>query len=70
MALIKVLVKPKSKKSEILEKGEDYYKISLKAAPVDGKANNELVKFLHKLTKKKVSIVRGLKSKEKIIKLE
>lgn len=70
MSLIKVTVKPKSQKTEVLEQGEDFYKIAIKAPPDKGKANKELVKFLHKITKKRVTIVSGLKSKEKMVRLE
>jgi len=70
MSLIKVIVKPNSKKNEMLEQEDNCYKIAIKAHPEKGKANKELIKFLHKLTKKKVTIISGLTSREKIVKLE
>jgi len=69
MKTIIVRVKTNSSKNEVLSRG-DIWKVALKAVPEKGKANKELVKFLHKKFKKRVSIVSGLKSKEKIIKLE
>ena len=37
--------------------------------PEDNKANIEVIKFLSKSLKKKVKIVSGLKSKEKMIEI-
>ena len=45
MEKIKVVVKVNSKENKI-EKIDDYYKVYLKARPVEGEANLELVKFL------------------------
>ena len=45
-------------------------KIYLTAVPVDGKANRELIKLLAKelgISKSRISIIKGKKSKEKII---
>ena len=44
-------------------------KIQIKAKPEDNKANIELIKFLSKSLKKKVRIVSGFKSKEKIVEI-
>jgi uncharacterized protein len=44
-----------------------YWKIELAAKPVEGEANKELVKFLSKLLSRQVRIVKGLKSREKIL---
>lgn len=66
---LKILVKPNSKKSEILsyDKNKKALKIAI-AAPADkDKANKELIKFLSKKLKKKVEIKSGLKSREKTI---
>jgi len=70
MTTLKIMVKPNSLKNEIISMDGDRYKIAIKEAPDKGKANKELVKFLHKITKKKVTIVSGLKSREKIVELE
>lgn len=69
---INVIVKPSSPKSEMLgfDVNRKAYRINIKAPPDKGKANIELVKFLSKTLKKKVRIVSGLSSKEKIVELE
>ncbi len=41
--------------------------IEIKEKPIDGKANKEIIKFLHSLTKKRINIVSGLNSKVKKI---
>jgi len=41
----------------------------LKARPIEGEANKELIKFLQKEFGCEAEIVKGLKSKRKIIKL-
>jgi hypothetical protein len=65
----KVIVKTNSKENEIVgfDETKKAYKINLKAKPIDGKANIELIKFLSRELKKQVRIVRGLTNKEKII---
>lgn len=48
-------------------------KIYLTAVPVDGKANKELIKLLSEklnVSKSKISIIKGEKSKEKIIEVD
>jgi len=70
--LLKIIVKPNSNKNEII--GYDQNKQGIKvniSAPADkNKANKEVVKFFTKLLKKRVYIKTGLKSKEKILKIE
>ncbi len=63
-----VKVKPNSSKNEIVEKGE-IWKVNIKAPPEDNKANIELIKFLKKELKQEVKIVRGLKSREKVVEI-
>ncbi len=48
-------------------------RIYLTAVPVDGKANKELIKLLSEelnISKSKINIIKGEKSKEKIIEVE
>lgn len=48
-------------------------KVHLKAPPVDGKANEELIKFLSKewkIPKSKILILKGLMSKNKIVEVK
>ena len=64
---IPILVKPGAKVTEILGMRDGRLHIALKSPPVEGKANEELCKFLSKLTKKKCAIVVGATSKRKIV---
>jgi len=69
---ILVKVVPYSSRTEIVEEKENYLKIKLKAAPVQGKANAELIKFLAKkyqVSKSQVEIIKGLTSKDKLIRI-
>ena len=68
----KIIVKPNSAKNEIVEfdKGRQAYRVNIKEKAEDNKANIEIIKFFSKLSKKKVKIIKGLRSKEKIIKVE
>ena len=67
----KILVKPNSKKDELLgfDESRQAWKVAISAPPEDNKANIAIIKFFSKLTKKKVRIVTGLKSKEKVLNL-
>ena len=65
---IKVIVKPRSSKNEFyFDKEKNVYVARIKESAEKGKANKELIKFLGKELKKKIEIVKGLKSREKII---
>ena len=68
--MVKVIVKPNSKKSEILSCEDSVYKVAVKAPAEDNKANIELVRFLSKKLGKRVSIKSGFKSKKKILKFD
>lgn len=67
---LKVLAKPNSPKSEMLGfvESKKAWRIALKARPEDGKANEELVRFLHKEYKVRFEIISGFTSKEKLLK--
>ncbi len=68
--IFKIIVKPNSAKNEILkfDEGRKAYRVSIKEKAEDNKANIEIIKFFSKLLKKKVKIIKGLKSKEKVLK--
>lgn len=69
---IRITVLPRSSKSEIIEEQEGYLKIKLKAAPVKGEANAELIKILAKkyqISKSRVEILKGLTGKDKLVKI-
>jgi len=65
--LLLVYVQPNAKRNEIEEIDEwrGRLKVKVKAPPVGGKANKELVKFLSKVLGADVEIVRGETSREK-----
>jgi uncharacterized protein (TIGR00251 family) len=65
----KILVKPNSKKDEILcwDEARQAWKVSIAAPAEENKANLAVVKFFSRLTKKRVRIVSGLRSKEKLL---
>ena len=66
--LLKLKVTPNSKKTELLEK-EGKLRLYLKAVPEKRKANQELIKFFKKEFGLKVEIVKGEKSREKVLKV-
>lgn len=67
----KIITKPNSKENKVegFDKERNAYRISIKAKPENNKANIEIIKFLSKVLKRRVKIVSGLKSKEKIIEI-
>jgi uncharacterized protein (TIGR00251 family) len=68
---LKIIVKPSYSKNSILgyDSNKKALKIAVKAPPKKGKANQEVIKFISKLLKKKVEIVKGLTSREKVLKI-
>ncbi|MBA3064005.1 YggU family protein [Candidatus Woesearchaeota archaeon] len=69
--VIKVILKPNSSKSRIVKfnSEREAYIIDIKAPAQDNKANIEIVKFLSRALKKDVKIIKGFKSREKLIKI-
>ena len=70
MEIIKIKVKPNSKRQSIKKISFDEYKVSLKSKPEGGKANIELIKLIKKHTGKDIKIIKGLKSKNKVIQVK
>lgn len=69
---ISVKVKPNAKQQQIEEIGPNDYLIHLKASPVDGKANKELIKLLSKtfqISQSQISIKLGINSRQKVIEI-
>jgi uncharacterized protein len=69
---IKIKVQPKSSRNYIEKIDEGEYKAYLRSAPVDGRANEELIKLLAKELKVKkyqVEIIKGFRSKDKVVKI-
>lgn len=68
-----VQVLPNAKKSEVVGLHDDVLKIRLKAQPIEGQANDELIRFIAaqiKVPKKQISILRGLTSRQKVVELK
>ena len=72
-ARITVKVQPRAKVTRLAGKVGDAYKLQLAAPPVDGKANDECVRFfaeLMRVTKARVRIVIGLTSRLKVVEID
>ncbi|MBC6432136.1 DUF167 domain-containing protein [Nostoc sp. HG1] len=69
----KVKVKPNSKQQKIEEQHDGSLTVYLKSPPVDGKANEELIKLLAKkfdVAKSDIRIKSGLCSRQKLIEID
>ena len=67
---VAVQISPNAKITEVLGVVEDVLKIKLHAPPVDGKANQALIRYIAEkldVPKSAVSITHGLSSKKKLI---
>lgn len=75
--ILNIKVTPNSSITKIVgkfldEKNQQYLKVNLAAVPEDGKANEELIKFLSKtlkISKSKIEIIRGTTSRIKAVKI-
>lgn len=68
-----VKVKTNSKKQQIIEEPDGSLTVYLKSAPIDGKANKELVKLLAKkfgVPKSDITIQNGLSSRYKLVEID
>lgn len=72
-ARLVVHVQPRAKKSELAGRHGDAIKVRLQAPPVDGAANEELVRFLAEslgVARRAITIVGGLTSRRKTVEIE
>ena len=70
---IAVQVQPNAKKSEVVSEMEEALKIRLKAPAIEGKANEELIRFIADqlaLPKKNISITHGQGNRQKLLEVE
>jgi uncharacterized protein len=69
---LKIIVKPGMPKTEIIrwDEAKGALRVNVHGKAEENKANIEIIKFFTRLTKKRVSIVAGLTSKEKLIRLQ
>jgi uncharacterized protein (TIGR00251 family) len=73
MARFTVKVHPRARRSAITGKLGDAWKLDLAAPPVDGKANDECVRYLAELAgvpRARVRIVTGASSRMKVVEIE
>ena len=71
--MIKVYVQPRAARSEVVGMHGDAIKIRLAAPPVDGAANDELIRFVAKslgVPQRNVALVGGQTSRTKTIEIE
>ena len=67
---IAVQITPNAKKTEVIGVLDDALKLKLQAQPIEGRANEALIKFLAaalSVPKSNVTITHGLTSKRKLI---
>lgn len=73
MARVTVKVHPRAKRSGIAGRLGEAYKLDLAAPPVDGKANEECVRFFAELagvSRSAVRIVKGATSRMKVVEVD
>jgi uncharacterized protein len=70
--ILKVYLRPKASKNEIAGPFKDGIKVKVSAPPVEGKANEALLRFLAKTWKiplSQIEIIRGHHSREKTLRI-
>lgn len=66
---LKIKLHPNSSQEKIEKISDDKYEVWIKEKPIDGKANIALEKFLKKYFNNPAKIIKGLKSKEKVVEM-
>ena len=69
--IFKVIIKANSSKNEILGFDEERkaYRVAIKEKAEKNKANIEILKFFRKKLGKEVKIIKGIRNKEKVLKV-
>jgi uncharacterized protein len=73
MACVSVKVHPRARRSALTGRLGEAYKLDLAAPPVDGKANEECVRFFAELAgvpRARVRIITGLTGRNKVVDVE
>jgi uncharacterized protein len=73
MARIAVKAHPRARRTAITGRFGDAYKLDLAAPPVDGKANEECVRYFAELAgvpRSSVTIVQGASGRMKVVEIE
>lgn len=68
-----VRLKPRAKRNALLGEQDGVLRVSVAAAPVDGKANAALCKLIAKragVARGQVSVIHGERSREKVVRVE
>ncbi|MBM4340080.1 MAG: YggU family protein [Deltaproteobacteria bacterium] len=68
--ILKVYLQPKSSKNEIVSPYRDGIKVKVTAPPIEGKANDALIRFLAKefrISPSCIEITKGHRSREKTL---
>lgn len=65
----KVIVKTNKPKTDLVSFSDGVFRMDVKAQPVEGKANIEIIKYFKKNHKLNVEIISGKTSKEKLVKI-
>lgn len=67
-----VRLQPRARRNAIVEEREGVLRVSVAAAPVDGRANAALCKLIAKragIPRGRVSVVRGERAREKVVRV-
>ena len=70
--LIKVYLQPKSSKNEMAGPYRDGIKVKVTAPPIEGKANESLIRFLAKeigISPSSIEMIKGQHAREKILRI-
>ncbi len=70
--ILKIYLQPKSSKNEIVGPFRDGIKIKVTAPPVEGKANEALIRLLAKelgISMSSIEILKGHRSREKTVRI-
>jgi uncharacterized protein (TIGR00251 family) len=70
--IIQVKVIPRSKEAQVIEDLEGNLKVKVKALPIKGRANQELIELLsnyYNIPKTQIEIIKGFASRQKLIKI-
>jgi uncharacterized protein (TIGR00251 family) len=73
MKILNITVSPRSSKNEIIKISDTELKIKMAAPPIEGKANKKLIAILSNefgVPKNKINILKGLKSRKKIVQIQ
>lgn len=68
-----LFIQPQASKNEVIGEHNGELKIKIKAPPIEGKANTEVIAFMAKLfgvAKREVTLIRGEQSRHKTVEIQ